>query len=207
VTLGDAALWALGAYLLMLVGVAEAARRARSDGSPADHFLANRDLGVFVLLLTLYATAYSGNSLLGYPGEAYEHGFVWIQSTGFMMAVIVGFHILAPRLRTVAVERGFVTPGDWVRHRFGDEPGGRELRIAVAVLMTWALANYLLAQLQAMGALTETLTERRIPHAAGVVGLASMILFYETLGGMRAVAWTDAAQGILMLVGLATLLG
>ena len=206
-TLGDAALWALGAYLLMLVGVAEAARRARSDGSPADHFLANRDLGVFVLLLTLYATAYSGNSLLGYPGEAYEHGFVWIQSTGFMMAVIVGFHILAPRLRTVAVERGFVTPGDWVRHRFGDEPGGRELRIAVAVLMTWALANYLLAQLQAMGALTETLTEGRIPHAAGVVGLASMILFYETLGGMRAVAWTDAAQGILMLVGLATLLG
>ena len=32
-----------------------------------------------------------------------------------------------------------------------------------------------------------------------------MILAYETLGGMRAVAWTDAAQGILMMVGLAAL--
>ena len=32
------------------------------------------------------------------------------------------------------------------------------------------------------------------------VGMAAMILLYETLGGMRAVAWTDAAQGVLMLV-------
>lgn len=206
-TLGVVALWALGVYLLLLIGVAEIARRARSDLSPADHFLADRNLGVFVLLLTLYATAYSGNSLLGYPGEAYEHGFVWIQSTGFMMAVIVGFHILAPKLRVAAVRGAFITPGDWVRHRFGHEPFGKALRIAVAILMTWALANFLIAQLQAMGELTETLTEGRIPHAAGVLGLAALILFYETLGGMRAVAWTDTAQGVLMLVGLATLLG
>jgi Na+/proline symporter len=33
-----------------------------------------------------------------------------------------------------------------------------------------------------------------------------MVLFYETLGGMRAVAWTDAAQGLLMMAGLAALL-
>ena len=160
-----------------------------------------------MLFLTLYATAYSGNSLLGYPGEAYEHGFVWIQSTGFMMAIIVAFHVLAPPLRQVATREGFVTPGDWVRHRFRGEPGARALGIAIAVLMTWALANFLLAQLQAMGELVETITEGAIPHAAGVVGLATLILVYETVGGMRAVAWTDAAQALLMLVGLSTLLG
>lgn len=206
-SLGIVSLWALGVYLLLLIGVAEVARRARSDLSPRDHFLAGGSLGVFVLFLTLYATAYSGNSLLGYPGEAYEHGFVWIQSTGFMMAIIVGFHVLAPKLRAAATRGSFVTPGDWVRHRFGEVGAGRGLRIAVAILMTWALANFLFAQLQAMGDLTATITEGRIPHWAGVLGLALMILFYETLGGMRAVAWTDSAQGILMLVGLATLLG
>ncbi|MGH7860071.1 MAG: sodium:solute symporter family protein, partial [Candidatus Binatia bacterium] len=41
---------------------------------------------------------------------------------------------------------------------------------------------------------------------AGVVGLAAAILAYETIGGMRAVAWTDALQGVLMIVGLAILL-
>ena len=33
-----------------------------------------------------------------------------------------------------------------------------------------------------------------------------MILVYETIGGLRAVAWTDVAQGILLLVGLAGVL-
>jgi SSS family solute:Na+ symporter/sodium/pantothenate symporter len=198
---------ALGIYLLMLLGVAEVARRARSDLSPADHFLAGRHLGTFVLFLTLYATAYSGNSLLGYPGEAYRRGFSWIMATGFMMAIVVVFHALAPKLRPLAVRHGFVTPGDFVRHRFGDEASGRALRRAVAALMTLALANFLLAQLIAMGHVTGEVTGGLVPYWAGVVGLAAVILFYETLGGMRAVAWTDAAQSVLMGVGLITLLG
>ena len=111
-------------YLMVVLAVALLARRARQDASPADHFLASRGLGLFVLFLTLYATAYSGNSLLGYPGEAYRRGFSWVMATGFMMAIIVAFHALVPRLRPLAVQHGFVTPGDYVRHRFGGEPCG-----------------------------------------------------------------------------------
>jgi Na+/proline symporter len=127
-------------------------------------------------------------------------------ATGFMLSIIVAFHLLVPRLRPIAVRHGFVTPGDWVRHRFGDEGAGRALQLAVAILMSVALLNFLFAQLKAMGVLVEQVTEGAVPYAWGVVVLAAMILFYETLGGMRAVAWTDAAQGILMLVGLVALL-
>jgi Na+/proline symporter len=197
---------ALGIYLAALLTVAEVARRARRDTSPADHFLAGRELGVFVLFLTLYATAYSGNSLLGYPGEAYRRGFSWIMATGFMLSIVVCFHALVPRLRPVAVQNGFVTPGDWVKHRFAGDPGARALVIGVAVLMTIALANFLFAQLKAMGEMAEQVTGGLVPYELGVFGLAAVILLYETLGGMRAVAWTDAAQGVLMLLGLAALL-
>ncbi|MGE4651847.1 MAG: sodium:solute symporter family protein [Myxococcota bacterium] len=197
---------ALGIYLLILVGVAEVARRARRETSPSDHFLAGRELGVFVIFLTLYATAYSGNSLLGYPGEAYRRGFSWVMATGFMMSIIVAFHALVPKLRPVAVRHGFVTPGDWVRHRFGDESGGRALALAVAVLMTVALANFLFAQLKAMGLMAEQVTGGLVSYELGVLLLAATILVYETLGGMRAVAWTDTAQSLLMLVGLVALL-
>jgi Na+/proline symporter len=192
-------------YVAALFGIAEIARRARREDTPSDHFLAGRDLGIFVLFLTLYATAYSGNSLLGYPGEAYRRGFSWIMATGFMMSIIVAFHVLVPKLRPIAVRYRFVTPGDWIRHRFGGEAGGRTLLLAVAVLMSVALANFLFAQLKAMGELAAQVTGGAIPYEMGIGILAAVILFYETTGGMRAVAWTDAAQAILMLVGLSAL--
>jgi Na+/proline symporter len=67
--------------------------------------------------------------------------------------------------------------------------------------------NFLLAQLKAMGDVASLVTDGRISYAAGVIGLAAVILFYETRGGMRAVAWTDAAQGLAMFLGLGALLG
>lgn len=205
-TLESMGIWALLLYLVGLVAVAEIARRARRDNSPQDHFLAGRDLGVFVLFLTLYATGYSGNSLLGYPGEAYRRGFSWVMSVGFMLSIVICFHLVVPRLRPIAVREQFVSPADWIRHRFGGERWGEVLRLAVSLLMAIALANFLFAQLKAMGELTEVVTGGTIPYALGVLGLAAMILFYENLGGMRAVAWTDTAQGLLMLVGLMALL-
>jgi Na+/proline symporter len=123
-----------------------------------------------------------------------------------MMSVIVVFHLLVPRLRPLALRHGFVTPGDWVRHRFGGEPWGRALVAGVAVVMTVALANFLFAQLKAMGVMASQVTGNAVSYEQGVVVLAGAILAYETVGGMRAVAWTDTAQGILMLVGLAALL-
>lgn len=197
---------ALVVYLAVLVGVAEIARRAKQDHSPSDHFLAGRSLGSFVLFLTLYATAYSGNSLLGYPGRAYRDGYSFVMATGFMMSIVVVFHLIVPKLRPLAVHYQFVTPGDYLRVRFRGR-WARELRLAIGLLMTLALANFLLAQLKAMGDVAHLVTAGRIPYEAGVVGLALVILFYETRGGMRAVAWTDAAQGIAMLIGLAALLG
>jgi Na+/proline symporter len=54
--------------------------------------------------------------------------------------------------------------------------------------------------------MAEQVTGGIVTYEIGVVVLAATILAYETVGGMRAVAWTDAAQGVLMLVGLGALL-
>ena len=59
-SLGAGVVAAVGLYLALLVGIGYATRRAGSPAGLSDFYLAGRSLGGFVLLLTLYATQYSG---------------------------------------------------------------------------------------------------------------------------------------------------
>jgi SSS family solute:Na+ symporter/sodium/pantothenate symporter len=157
-----------------------------------------------VLVLTLYATQYSGNTLLGFSGKAYRVGFSWVMSLHFMTAIIVFYLLLAPRLHVRAKSRGYVTPADFLHDRFGS----RALTTLASIVMVVALGNYLLTQLVAMGKAVEGLTgdESPMAYTCGVVGLALVIIIYETLGGLRAVAWTDVLQGLVLIIGFSILL-
>jgi SSS family solute:Na+ symporter len=201
-SLGAGAVAAVGLYLALLVGIGYVTRRQGSRTGFSDFYLAGRGLSGFVLLLTLYATQYSGNTLLGYPGEAYRLGFSWVMSIGFMMAVIVVYQLFAPQLHVLAQRHAYVTPGDWIAHRF-DAP---RLTLLANVLLVLAISNYLLAQLVAMGHVTEGLSGGTVPYWVGVVLLTLVVIIYETAGGMRAVAWTDCVQGVMLAVGLVGLL-
>jgi Na+/proline symporter len=185
-------------YLGALVVLGWLGFRARRSESLADFYLADGTLGFVVLLSTLYATQYSGNTFLGYPGQAYRVGFAWIMSVGMMMSVVVIYLLFAPRLHALAHRFSYVTPGDWVRHRFAD----RRLALLVSVVMALALLNYLYAQFIAMGHVVVGMSDGRLPFWAGVIGLAVIIGLYETLGGMRSVAWTDVLQGLLLFGGV-----
>ncbi len=193
---------AVGLYLLVLVAVGYATRRRGAQAALGEFYLAGRSLSGFVLLLTLYATQYSGNTLLGYPGEAFRLGFAWVMSISFMMAIIVVYLLFAPRLQQLARRHAFVTPGDWFAYRFDSAA----LTLFANVLLIAAISNYLLAQLMAMGHVTEGLSGGVVPYWVGVVLLSLVVIIYETVGGMRAVAWTDCVQGIMLIVGLVGLL-
>ena len=54
----------------------------------------------------------------------------------------------------------------------------------------------------ALGKLAEVVSGNRIDFNYAVIGLAIVMLIYETLGGMRSVAWTDVTQGIILLISL-----
>jgi SSS family solute:Na+ symporter/sodium/pantothenate symporter len=192
----------MGVYLAVMVGLGILAKKKRRTESLSEFYLAGRNLGPLVLLLTLYATQYSGNTVLGHPAEAYRIGFVWIMNVSFHMAIVVVYLLYAPRLRRVARDHDFVTPGDWVDFRFGS-PG---LSVLANLILVISIANYLLAQLMAMGHVVAGLSGNFIPYWVGVIVLILVIVVYETLGGMRAVAWTDVMQGLMLLIGLMGLL-
>ena len=198
---GPGALLLVGFYLLSMIGIGWLGRRKRQDESLADFYLAGRSMGLLVLFLTLYATQYSGNTLFGYTGKTYRIGFAWSVSVLFMFSIIPGYLLFAPRLVALARRQNFITPADYIKHRFNS----RALTLLSTFLMIYALGNYTLAQLKAMGAAVEGLSDGAIPSAYGIIALAIIMVVYETLGGMRSVAWTDMIQGIILLVGFLVL--
>ncbi len=202
IPLGLGALVFMAAYLAVMVGLGLLARNQRRTESLSEFYLAGRNLGPVVLLLTLYATQHSGNTVLGHPAEAYRIGFAWIMNVSFHMAIVVVYLLYAPRLRRIARHHDFVTPGDWVDYRFGSP----RLSFLTNLILVVSIANYLLAQLMAMGHVVAGLSGNLVPYWVGVVVLILVIVVYETLGGMRAVAWTDVLQGLMLLVGLVGLL-
>ncbi|HRH96505.1 MAG TPA: sodium:solute symporter family protein, partial [Prosthecobacter sp.] len=201
---GPGGLVFIGLYLLSMIWIGWLGMRARQENTLRDHFIGGQGVGFFVLLLTLFATQYSGNTILGYTGKSYRIGFAWLTSVHFMTAIVVTYLLFAPKLFKLAKQHAFVTPTDYLQHRFNH----RGLNLLATLIMVAGLANFFLAQLTAMGRVVEGLTTLH-PETAflwGVVVLAAIMLVYETMGGFRAVAWTDVIQGGVMALGFAVLL-
>ena len=194
----------IAVYVLSLLVIGWLGMRARKEHSMQDFYLAGRGIGFLVLLLTLYATQYSGNTLFGFTGRAFKYGFAWGVSIHFMTAIVVFYLLFAPKLHSLARRRDFITPTDYLKDRFQS----RKINIIATVIMISALVNFLLAQLKAMGeALSGFVPEH--PDEAyvyGIIILALIIVVYESIGGFRAVAWTDVIQGSVLIIGFGVLM-
>ena len=191
-------------YLCSLLVLGWLGRKARKEDSMEDFYLAGRGFGFFVLFLTLYATQYSGNTVFGVAGASYRLGFAWLISVHYMMAIIVFYQTFAFKLQALARHKNYVTPVDYLRDRFDS----RLIATIASIVMIVALSNYLLAQLMTMGRALQGLAGPAgdIAYNYGVVSLALIMVIYGTLGGIRAIAWTDVIQGAVLLVGFMVLL-
>jgi len=183
-------------YFILLIILGLAGRFARKENSLDDFYLGGRGLGFIVLLLTLYATQYSGNTLIGFTGSAYRTGFWFILSVTFMMAVIAGYLLYAPRLYFLSQQKRYLTTSDFIQDRYNYRP----LSILISLIGIVALCNFILSNLKAIGLFIES-GSGNISMAEGVITFAIIVVIYETLGGMRSVAWTDVVQGLVLLAG------
>ncbi len=195
--LGPLGILFIGLYVSSLLVVGWFGLRARKEDTLNDFYLGGRNLGFVILLFTMFATQYSGNTLMGYPGKAYRSGFEMIFVVASMVTVTAVLFIYAPRLRRLSELRGYITPGDFIQDRFGS----RTLTNLVTLMGILALVNYLITNLKALGYVVENVTGGAIGFETSVAALAVVMIAYEAMGGMRSVAWTDVTQGVILFVG------
>jgi sodium/pantothenate symporter len=159
-------------------------------------FIGDRSLGPVVLAFTLLASMASAGTFIGAPGVAYDAGFGWALvvmaqiGAAFYVLGILGkkFAIIARKINAVTMTDLF-----YARYRsplvvFGS---------AIGVLLF--ISAYMVAQFAGGARIVEGVTG--MPYQVGVIIFGLVVITYTTIGGFRAVALTDAIQGVLMMLG------
>jgi len=178
-----------------------AARFARQSSS--DFFLAGRGLGPWLAGLSMSASAESGWVTLGLVGMAFHTGIgaFWILP-GTVAAIAFNWWVLGRRLRAVAAGAGAVTLSDVLAGAFAGRQA-KIIRAIAALIILVMLTAYVAAQLTAAAKTFEATFGWS--YLAGIALGAAIVLIYTSLGGFRAVAWTDVLQAILMILAVTLL--
>ena len=187
-------------YLLILLGLGYWG--SRESGSVAGYYVAGKRLPAWVIAFSSNATGESAWLLLGLTGMGYAVGFhaLWIV-LGEFLGVLLAWKYVARPFKEYTDRYDSITVPDYLESRFHD--GGHVMRVISAVIILSMVTAYTAAQLTASGKAFGSFLGTS--YATGVWIGAAVILYYTTVGGFKAVAYSDLVQGVLMLACLAVL--
>ena len=195
----------LSLYLLLLLGLVVAARLIalrRNEQNEAEHFLAGRSLGPITLGFSVCASMFSGYTVVGIPAEAYTAGFSawrWIGSCTFISVVYLSY---APRLHWLSRERKYDSLLSFVWDRYGvAQPHKDWFHWLVVLVLLFPSFIYFIAQIDAFANTFNQVSNGRVPTLLGGAILSLLVVLFEFVGGLRAVAFTDVIQGAILVTG------
>jgi SSS family solute:Na+ symporter len=198
---------AVALYLVATLAIALACTR-RGAGKE-EFFLGSRRMPWFAVGLSIMATLMSTISYLAVPGEMIQHGvgfFLGYIHIPFSMAVV--FFCWIPFFMRLRMGSAY----EYLEQRFSYTVRLLGSVLFVLLRLGWVAVVIYTSSL----ALSTMLGGHGGGEAAssGLTGLYGCILlmglfttFYTSLGGIRAVIWTDVMQSAVMFVGMAITVG
>jgi SSS family transporter len=161
----------------------------RKNKGTEDFLVAGRSIGPIVGGAAFAATQMSAGTFVGTLAVHYLTGgsFLWIW-VGLWFGWLIAATLVGPKFQAF---KGLTVP-DYVGTRFNSKAA----RGISALLILVAYTVYLTAQYQAGGNVFQTLFG--IPFLWGVIIIICITLFYTMFGGMRATAYSDFIQAVVM---------
>lgn len=182
-------------YMLAIVGFGVSFSFRKRTAS--DFTTGGGRLPAWAIGMSIFATFVSSISFLALPGNAFSgnwNGFVF--SLSIPLAAWIAVKYFVPLYRKLKSESAYF----YLEQRFG------------AWARIYASICYLLTQLARMGAIMyllalpmNALLGWSIPSIIIVTGIS--VVIYSMWGGIEAVIWTDAVQGIILIGGALACLG
>jgi SSS family solute:Na+ symporter len=163
-----------------------------------DYFLAGRSIPVWVFVLAATATSFSGWTFMGHPGLVYRDGFQYAYASFYAITIPFTGVMFLKRQWILGKRFGFVTPGEMFSEYFQSD-AMRILTVVVALIFS---VPYLGIQLRASGFLFNVLTDGMMAVNVGMWLLSIVVIIYVASGGLRAVAYVDTMQCLLLAGGI-----
>ncbi|KAL7547566.1 hypothetical protein ACHAWF_010859 [Thalassiosira exigua] len=159
------------------------------------HYLGGRDFGVFLTAGTVFASLFSGYTVIGVPNEAYNSkGWSSLRWLGFIWGVVFGYLGTGIRLRKSSNIRNHQSPVDFITDRYQSQL----LRYTTVFLQVVPAVIYLAAQVAAIRSTFNAMFELDAGTVYPVIIIMLVILIFEWLGGLSCVAATDSLQALVM---------
>jgi len=191
-----------GFFLLVFLLIGFSSVLVGKKQSP-DYLVAGRTVPPALVGLSAVATNNSGYMFIGVIGYTYSTGLsaIWLM-IGWIFGDFIASAFVHRRLRQTAERQQALTFPE-ILSNWGGEPFV-VLRRLIGLVSVLFLGVYAAAQFNAGSKAMHVLFGW--DYATGAILGAVMVLFYCFSGGLRASIWTDAAQSLVMVVAMATML-
>lgn len=183
-----------GVYIGALVAATLSARRKNKNDE--DFTLAGSDLGVVLGCLTVAATLYSTFTLMGMPDFFRTHGIgAWIfiaVSDAVFAFIILWFGFF---LRRKALQHQFRGIAGLMSDCYKSRWAGYIYLIGVFIF----LVPYVAIQIRGISIFLNATFPEFLPVWAWASLMVTIMLIYSELGGLKAIIYADAIQGVILL--------
>ena len=175
----------------------------KSKGTADDYYLAGSSVKPWLVGLSAVATNNSGFMFIGVIGYTYATGLaaIWLM-IGWILGDFLASLFVHSRLRTATENCDEVSYAGVLSRWYG--ANNTILQRLIGLISLVFLLAYAAAQLMAGGKALHVLFDW--PSWAGSVMGAVLVTLYCFAGGIRASIWTDAAQSIVMITAMATIM-
>ncbi len=138
---------------------------------------------------------------MGHPGLLYRDGFQYAYASFYAITIPFTGVMFLKRQWMLGKRFGFVTPGEMLSHYFKSDV----IRLLVVLVALCFSVPYLGLQLRASGFLFNVLTDGLLGVEVGMWLLSAVVFIYVASGGLRAVAYVDTVQCVLLAGGIVAL--
>ena len=180
---------AVYAMIVLAIGIAASRKQNNTD----EYFRGSQQIPWWAVGFSIIATSFSAASLLGAPGEGYNHGFLYLQ---LQLGDLIGYGLVILLFVPFFVGLNLTSAYEYLEKRFD----GKTRSLGSLCFLLFVIAR-LGGLLYAASLVVSTVTELPLYVAILLVGTLSIV--YTVAGGITAVVWTDVLQFVMIFVGLA----